>query len=200
LSLSAQLAHSFFSPLKGKTVTFLVDDRHANLLLARGIGLLSAVATRNLAIFDIDAFFSSNSDEILSALPPSVARSMRVYIPEPGSSVETEIVRLYSTDSEVFVIESLNTFYHLLSSSGVGSRSRKLAFAMASLSYLASTTGKSVLFVMYRRERVMRADKGGSISNLSDATVSVEATGSELLMKCEQGTAWPGGRFLLRLP
>jgi hypothetical protein len=94
----------------------------------------------------------------------------------------------------------LNTLYHLFSKSGVSSRSRKLAFAVTSLSFLAGTSGKAVLFIMYKREKTIRTGGGKSISDLSDATVSVEVTGSELLMNCKRGTAWPEGRFSLRIP
>ncbi|MGP8126024.1 MAG: hypothetical protein ACLQEQ_09240 [Nitrososphaerales archaeon] len=200
MSLSAQQARSFLAPFRGKTVTFLVDGRQANLSFVRSITSLTAMAARGLAIFDVDAFYSSNSDEILSALPLSAAKSTHIYLPEPGSSVETELPRLFRTESEVFMIESLNTLYHLFSSSDASLRSRKLAFAVVGLSYLARTTGKAGLLIMYRREKIMRAGGGGSISDLSDSTVSVEAVGSELLMKCERGTAWPEGRFSLRLP
>ena len=152
------------------------------------------------AIFDIDAFYSSNSDEILSALPASATGSTSVLVPEPGSRVETELPRLFRAESEVFIVDSLNTLYHLFSSSGVSSRSRKLAFAVASLSYLARTSGKAVLFTMYRREKTMRTGGDRSISDLSDTTVSIEVIGSGLLIKCKRGTAWPEGRFSLRIP
>ena len=195
-----QRAHSFFSPLKGKTVTFLVDDRRTNLLLARTITLLSSAAGRRLAVFDIDAFYSTNSTEILSALPKDAAQSIHIYVPKLGWSIETEVARLFSTESDVLLLESLNTIYHLFSSSGVSSRSRKLAFSMASLSYLARIGTKPVLLIMYRRERVVRTERGGSISNLSDATVAVEINTSGLLMKCKRGNAWPEERFSLRFP
>ena len=199
MSFSAQQADSFLGPLKGKTATFLVESRQDNLSLARCVAALAAQRASGCAIFDVDAFYSSNSDLILSALPPGAARAARVYVPEPGSSIEVELAELFRAESGVFVIDSLNTLYHLLSSSGASSRSRKFAFAVASLAYFARMGGKAVLFSMYRRERTMRTGGGRSISDLSDVTVSVEATGSELLMKCERGAAWPGGRFSLRL-
>jgi len=195
-----QLAHSFFSPLRGKVAVFLIDSKQANFSFVRSVTLLSAMTSRRLAVLDVDAFYSSNSDEILSALPFDAVMSTRVYVPEPGSSIETEIIKLFRTDSDVFLIESLNTVYHLFSSSGEGARSHKFAFAVRGLSYLAKATGKSGLLVMYRRERLTRTARGKSISDLSDLTFSVEVTGSGLLMKSEHGTAWPEGRFSLKLP
>ncbi|MGD0477221.1 MAG: hypothetical protein ABSB29_03515 [Nitrososphaerales archaeon] len=199
MSFGAQQAHSFLGPLKGKTATFLVESRQANLSFARSIVSLVAMTKSGCTILDIDAFYSSYSNEILSALPPNAARLTRVYVLEPGSSVETELPKLFMAESGVFIVDSLNTLCHLFSSSGVSSRSRKLAFAVASFSYLAKTSRKAVLFTMYRREKTMRTGGGRSISDLSDTTVSVEATGSELLMKCERGTAWPEGRFSLNI-
>jgi hypothetical protein len=197
MSFGAQQAHSFLGPLKGKTVTFLVESRRANLLFARSIVSLTAMTRSGCAIFDIDAFYSSNSNEILSVLPPNAANMTRVYVLEAGSSVETELPRLFTAESGVFIVDSLNTLYHLFSSSGVSSRSRKLAFVVASLSYLARTSGNAVLFTMYRREKTMRTGGSRSISDLSDTTISVEATDSRLLMKCERGTAWPERWFSL---
>jgi hypothetical protein len=195
MSLGAQREHSFFGPLRGKTGTFLIGSRQANLSFAKSVASLAAMTASGCAVFDIDAFYSSNSDEILSALPPIAGRSIHVYVPEPGSSVETELPTLFRAKSGVIIVDSLNTLYHLFSSSGVSSRSRKLAFAVASLSCFARTSGKAVLLTMYRREKTMRTGGGRSISDLSDTTVSVEATGSGLLMRCERGTAWPEGRF-----
>jgi len=199
MSISTQQAHSFFGPLKGRTTTFLVDGRQTNHSFVKSITTLTALTARSLAIFDVDAFYLSNSDEIMLDLPLSAAKSVHIYLPAPGSSVEAELPGFFKTGSEILMVESLNTLYHLLSQSGTISRSRKLAFTMVSLSYLARTNGKTCFFIMYRREKIMRAG-GGAISDLSDTTVSVETTGSGLLMKCERGTAWPGGRFALRLP
>jgi hypothetical protein len=199
MNLSAQKAHSFLEPLKGKATTFLVENRQTNLILAQGIATLAGTVADGCTIFDINALYSSNSEEILSTLPLSAVRLTYVRVPEPGSRIEAELPKLLRADSGVLIIDSLNTLYHLLSASDVGSRSRKLAFAVISLSYFARTSGKAVLFSMYRRERTMKTGGGRSIANLSDATVSVQAANSELLMKCERGTVWPGGVFSLRV-
>ncbi|MGD0395828.1 MAG: hypothetical protein ABSB26_02830 [Nitrososphaerales archaeon] len=199
MSFGEQQAYPFLGPLRGKTATFLVDSRQVNLSFAKTIVSLTVMTTSDCAIFDIDALYSSNSDEILSGLSLSAARSIHVFVPEPGSSIETELSGLFRALSGVIIVDSLNTLHHLFSSSGVSSRSRKLAFAMASLSYLARTSGKAVLFTMYRREKTMRSGGGKSISDLSDTTISVKGNGSGLLMKCERGTAWPAGMFSLRI-
>ncbi len=200
MSFSAQQARSFFGPLKGKTSIFLVDGREANLSFAQGVTALLDLTEDGCAILDVDAFYSSNSDLILARLPSNSARSTLVQVPEPGSSIEAEFPNLFGTSSRIIIVDSLNTLYHLLSFGDGSSRSRKLAFAVASLSYLARTDRRAVLLTMYRRERSMGTGGGRSISELSDLTVSVEVRDSMLLMKCERGTAWPEGRFSIQIP
>lgn len=200
MSFSAHETGSFFEPLKGKTSTFVVAGREANLSFARTVEFLLARTGDGATIFDLDAFYSSNADRIFGGLPGSAAKSTLVHVPEPGSKIETEFTRLFSAGSEVVIIDSLNSLYHLLSLADGSSRSRKLAFAVASLSYLARTDRRAVIFTMYRRERPARTGGGRSISDLSDVTSSVEVRNSELSMKCERGSAWPEGRFSIRIP
>jgi len=90
MSLGVEQARSFIEPLRGKTVTFLINDRQTNLSLTRGVSALVAMTARGCTIFDVDAFFSSNSDEILSSLSLNTARSFCIHVPEPLSNVESE--------------------------------------------------------------------------------------------------------------
>jgi len=200
MSLGVEEARSFIEPLRGKTVTILINDRQTNLSLMRGVSALVAMTARGCTIFDVDAFFSSNSDEILSSLSLDTVRSFCIHVPEPLSNIEAEFSKVFKTDSDVFVIQSLNTLYHLFQSSGMGSRTRKVAFAMACLSHFAKAGGRVVVVVMYGRDRVMKMGDGGSISDFSDATVLVENTPYGLSLKCERGMLWPEGEFHLRLP
>ncbi len=200
MSFSAEQSRSFLGPLKGKTTTFLLDGRNANLSFAHVALSMLARAGESCTIFDLDALYSSNSGQILGPLPITSTRSTTIFVPEPGSSIEREFSRIFATDSAVIIIDSLNTFHHLLSSEDGGSRSRKLSFAVASLSYIANTGRKAVIFTMYRREAFGRVGAGRSMSSLSEVTASVEFRGSELSIVCERGTAWPGGRFSVRIP
>ncbi len=195
MSFSAHQASSFFRPLRGKTSSFIIDGRESNLSFARTAASLLALTGDGCAILDLDAFYSSNSDRIFGTLPPAAAKFALIHVPEPDSSIETEFPKLFGTGSEVIIIDSLNSLYHLLSFDDGRSRSRKLAFAVASLTYLARTDRRAVIFTMYRRERQARTGGGRSISDLADLTISVEAHGSELSMKCERGSAWPEGSF-----
>jgi len=199
MSFSAEQARAFIRPLLGKTATFLLDGRSVNLSFARVVIGVVAKTGDSCEIFDLDALYSSNADVILKPLPAEYSDSMTIQIPEPGSSVERETSRVISTDSKVLVVDSMNTFHHLLSSEDGSSRSRKLSFAVASLSYIARTGAKAVIFTMYRREGFGRPRSGRSISRLSDVTASVEIRGSELSVRCERGTAWPDGRFSIRI-
>jgi len=200
LSFSEQRAQSFFDPLIGKTATFILESRQANLEFARTIVALLAKAEIPCVVFDLDAFYSSNADLIFKPLTGDVARSTVIRVPEPGSDVESEFARLFEVRPPVVMIDSLNSLYHLLSIEDSSSRSRKLNFAVASLSYLAKTNAKAVVLTMYRREGLQGPGSGRSISNLSDVTASVDVRGPELQIRCERGSAWAGGRLSIRSP
>jgi hypothetical protein len=184
----------------GRTTTFVLESRQANLEFARTIVALLAKAETPCAVFDLDAFYSSNADRIFKPLTGDVAHSTVIRVPEPGSEVEGELARLFEVRPPVLIIDSLNSLYHLLSVEDGSARSRKLNFAVASLSYLARTNAKAVVLTMYRREGLQGSGSGRSISSLSDVTASVEVRGPELQVVCERGTAWAGGRFSTRSP
>ncbi|HEV2225474.1 MAG TPA: hypothetical protein VGR56_01565 [Nitrososphaerales archaeon] len=184
----------------GKTTTFVLESRQDNLDFARTIVALLAKAEAPCAVFDLDAFYSSNADPIFKPLTGDTARSTVIRVPEPGSDVESEFARLFEVRPPVVIIDSLNTLYHLLSIEDGSVRSRKLNFAVASLSFLARTNAKAVVLTMYRREGIQGSGSGRSISSLSDVTASVEVTGPDLQVICERGTAWAGGRLPIRSP
>ncbi len=198
MSFSGWLAKSFFSPLAGKTATFLLDGRQANIEFARAV--VGFLAGDDCAILDLDAFYSSNADLILASLTAASASSTVIRVPEPGSDIDGELSRLFGARQKVIIIDSLNSLYHLLSQEDWSSRSRKLMFAVASLSYFARTNGKAVILTMYRREGFTRSGTGRSISGLSDLTAAVDVRGDELIVRSERGSAWPGGRFSMRSP
>lgn len=201
MNLGTEQARSFVEPLKGKTTTFLVDDRETNISLMRCMADVVATTGRGCTVLDIDAFFASNSNEIFSSLSSETARSICIHIPEPVSEIENEVSEVFKTGSEVFVLQNLNTLYHLFRSSGKGSGVRKVAFTIICLSHLTKASGKVGVVIMYGRERVMSTGGGGgSISDFSDAAVLVESTRSEVSLRCRRGTLWPGGEFYLRLP
>jgi hypothetical protein len=199
MSFSKQ-THSFFDPLVGKTTTFLLEGRQANLVFARTAVALMAQSGYDCAILDLDALYSSNSDKILASLSGEAAKSTTVRVPEPGSDIEEEFSELFNVKPKIIIVDSLNSFYHLLSIEDGSSRSRKLTFAVAGLSYVAKTNAKAIIFTMYVREGLARPGRGRSISGLSDLTASVEVRGPELTVRSERGLAWPGGRLSIRSP
>lgn len=200
MSVSRMESRGFFEALKGKAVTFILEGRQENLAFAKAVvGLMAAEGAR-CSIFDLDAFYASNSDRIFGALTEQEARGFTISVPEPDSRIEREFPRAFEGWNGTLVVDSLNSLYHLLSVEDAGSRSRKLSFAVASLSYAARTNSASVMITMYRREGLVRAGVGRSIAGFGDATVSVEVNRTNLVMKCERGTLWPGGRFSIRSP
>ncbi len=200
MSFSEHQAQGFLAPLLGKTATFVVEDRGANLSFARSVAFLLSQAGVACAVVDLDAFYSSNSDQILRGLGESIARATMIHVPKPGADTEIEFSMLFGAQQKVVVVDSLNSLYHLISLEDGSSRSRKISFAIASLSYFARTNGKAVILSAYRREGFTRGGTGRSISALSDATVSVEARGEEMMFRVERGSLWPGGSLSIRIP
>ena len=200
MSFSGQQAQSFISPLMGRTTTFLLGGRQVNLDFARALSGMVAGIKESLAILDLDAFYSSNADPIFRGLPEEFLRSTTVRVPPPGADIEAEFARIFTSGQRVVVVDSLNSLFHLIALDDGGSRSRKLTFSVSSLSYFAKTNGQAVILTMYRREGFVRSTTGRSISNLSDVTASVDTKGNELSVRCERGTAWPGGTFSTRIP
>jgi hypothetical protein len=199
MSLNDRNRPSFFTPLVGKTATFLMEGRQTNLDFSRTIAGLLAGASAPCAILDLDAFYSSNANLVLAPLS-GAAKSAVIIIPAPGADIEHEFSKLFRAGQEIIIIDSLNTLYHLISSGDGSSRGRKLSFALASLSYLAKTNGKTVVLSMYRREGLARSGTSRSISGLSDVTASVDVRGRDLTVRVERGSAWPGGRISIRVP
>jgi hypothetical protein len=199
MSFGGQQVQSFFGPLSGKTTTFLLDGRDTNLSFARTLlGLLARTGEPG-TVLDLDAFYSSNADIIFPSLPRALAESTSIRVPEPGTDIEGEVASLFGSTQKLLIVDSLNSLYHLISLEDGSSRSRKLSFAIAGLSYLARTSGKVVVVTMYRREGFTRSGPGRSISALSDVTASVEARGDGLIFRVERGQAWPGGRYSTRI-
>jgi hypothetical protein len=198
MSFSAREAQEFFAPLRGKTATFLLEDRLANFDFARSvIGLL--VQTPDTAeILDLDAFYASNADHIFRSFDSPATVTLRV--PEPGADIESEFAAMFEGNHEVIIIDSLNSFFHLIAQDDGSSRSRRLNFAIAGLVYLARTNAKAVILSMYRREGFTHWGTGRSISDLSDITASVDTRGRELLIRAERGSGWKGGAFSTRIP
>ncbi len=199
MSFRGQRAQAFFGPLKGKTAAFLLDGRQANLALARTMmGFLSG-EEGGCAVLDLDAFYVSNADRIFALLGGS-AKSSSVIVPPPGADTEAEFSKLFEARQQVLIIDSLNSLYHLISQEDSGFRTRKLTFAVASLSYFARTNGKVVILSMYRREGFLRPGTGRSLSTHSDVAASVDVRDGEITMRNERGSVWPGGRFSSRIP
>ena len=198
MSLSAREAQSFFAPLVGMTATFMLEDRLTNHAFARSVIGLLAKTQDTVEILDLDAFYASNADYIFGSRGSPTIATLRV--PEPGADIEEEFASIFEGNHKVVIIDSLNSFFHLISQDDGSSRSRKLNFAIAGLAYLARTDAKAVILSMYRREGFLRWRTGRSISALSDITASVDTKSQVLLIRAERGPGWEGGVFSTRIP
>jgi len=199
MSFSDQEPQSFFNPLMGRTTTFLLEGREANLGFASTIMALAARQGYSCAILDLDAFYSSNANLVLRPLA-GAPKPTTIRVPAPGSNIEEEFSLLFEVHQDIVVIDSLNSLYHLLSLEDGSSRTRKFTLSLASLSYFARTGNKAVLLSTYMREGFPRPVKGRLMTSLSDVTATVDIRGKELFIRTERGPAWPGGRFSIRTP
>jgi hypothetical protein len=200
MSFSGQQTQLFLAPLIGKTSTFVLEDRRANLGFARAVMMLLARNAIAPAIVDLDALYSSNSDQVFAPNGIPTSKETIIRVPEPGADIEGEFSTLFETQRNVIIIDSLNSFYHLISLDDGSSRGRKLTFAVASLSYFAKTNSRAVILTMYRREGFTRGGTGRSISALSELTASVDITGEKLTIRTERGLGWPSGTFSTQIP
>lgn len=198
MSFSTEKGRLFLGSLFGKTTTFLMEGRQANLGFARTVVEIVARESSSCAVLDLDALYSSNADSVFTwdGLP----EGSTVRVPPPGADIEAELSEIFRAPQRVVIIDSLNTLYHLLSVEDGSSKNRRLAFAVASLSYFSKNNAKAVFLSMYKRERFGRAGSGRAISWLSDITTSVSLLGSELVLTVERGQAWSGGELSTRIP
>lgn len=199
MSFSGGQRSPLLAPLAGRTATFLVEGRQANIRFARALMDSMARAGVPCVVLDLDALYSSNADLIFAGLSGDPAM-FTVKVPAPGSDIETEFASIFNARPNAIAIDSLNSLYHLISMEDGSSRGRKLMFALESLSQLARANGTPVTMSMYRREGLAKPGRGRSISSLSDVTASVEVRGSGLEIRAERGSAWPGGVFSTRIP
>ena len=169
----------------GRTATFVMDGRDANIRFART--LVESLAENGMTCFilDLDALYSSNSDLIFVGPQEGNARHS-IRVPPPGSDTEAEFSLLFAADHHAVVIDSLNSLYHLISEGNASTRGRKMSFALASLSQLARENSKAVILSMYRREGFSRSAKGRPISSLSDITASVRIEGGGIEISTER--------------
>jgi hypothetical protein len=199
LSLQPQES-AFLRPLERKTITFMFDDRGTNIAFACALASILARSRATCEVFDLDALYASNADRIFGKLPSEATSRIKLRVPEPGADIEAEFSHLFTSDCSHIIVDSLNSFYHLVSFEDGVYRGRKLSFAVAGLAYAAATRGGTAIMSMYRREGPPRTGTGASISGLADVTVGVRMVGRDLLLKTERGIAWSGGSYSIRIP
>ncbi|HKT22301.1 MAG TPA: hypothetical protein VJR06_06830, partial [Nitrososphaerales archaeon] len=114
MSFSEGEGDPLLAPLAGKTATFLLEGRGANIMFGRTLMSGIAKTEHQCAVFDLDAFYSSNADLIFEGIAGTRA-SLTLNVPAPGSDIESEFSSLFRAQEKVVVIDSLNTLYHLVS-------------------------------------------------------------------------------------
>lgn len=183
--------------MKGKTAAFRLIDRPSNLKLARALLGFLAREKGGCRLLDLDAFYSSNLENIAVGIDSEGLEGVEIMIPEPGSEVESFLASLFRTDDDKpILIDSVNSLYQLLSVRNPRSATRKFAFFVSALAGWARSSGKPVIASIYdRRPAIQRTSR--SLTDGFDITVSASMRDRELTLKCERGSAWRGGTFLL---
>jgi hypothetical protein len=188
------VAESFLNSLRGKAAVFLVADRATNLALAELFLLSFKVTETTGVVFDIDAFYASNSEVLVKRVPRVDSRTVQLRIPRIGASAEEVTSELLKRDSsEAVVVSNLNSLFHLFASNDQGSAGRKFAFLMALLSFTARTNNNNVLAIMYERERPIPTTRSRPFSRLGDSLILVKRVGNNLVLQSEDGAVWPSG-------
>lgn len=187
MSFGSKDPHSFLDQLKGRLVTFLVDDRASNLRLARFLVATLASSARPFCIFDVDAFYASNSD---SLAPLDQQASGELVVPDLEDRIGDVLVALAEAGSHLtLILDNLNSVLHIIDAEGQRSANRKLEFTLMLLSSIAKERGTSVLCVVYERQRA-GTKRARWLSGLGDARFRVTTEGKSLLV----GSLPGGGR------
>jgi hypothetical protein len=191
---------ALLGPLVGKTTAFLLSDRGSKLILARA--LLPHLVARGdgCRILDLDAFYSSNIEEIAGGVPRANMKRIELIVPGVGSDIEATIADLFGDGSDrALIIDSTNTLHQLLAQQNPRPSSREFAFTCAALSNWAGANSRVVVANTYEREPPIHRRIKMPFSRFFDITVSVSQRAGGLGLYCRRGDAWPGRSFFLSL-
>lgn len=182
--------------LKGKTVTFVVDDRQTNMLLARFFLSQTGATFR---VLDLDALYSSCADFILRGDSERGPDSAEICVPLPGAQVEPLLAAFLDSSGRYLIVDSVNTMNHILSLESRRARGRSLAFMMAAFAAYASAENACAILTMYQRGWPTPRE-GYQLHDMSDASVSVKAVEGGLLLTHMRGLAWADGVAFVSIP
>jgi hypothetical protein len=172
----------------------MVPDRISNLALGRLLLSSLEASGKTCTILDIDAFYSSNSDLLAKNVPLGQTENVLLYIPEVGAGAEDIVLRLFNERRpDSVIIDNLNSLFHLFSFDGRSSASRKFAFLMDLLSYLARSNNVGVMTTMYERERPVPRRRARSFSGIGDISLTVRHAQGWLTLRCDSCEGWPDG-------
>jgi hypothetical protein len=188
----------FLEPLAGKTAAFRLADRPSNIKFAIAILKLFGASRRGCRVLDLDAFYSSNLQTLVTSPSQESLSSTELTIPEPGSDVDGVLSDLFLTGyDKPLLIDSVNTLYQLISSRNPRAATRKFTFFVSALSSWARSNGGPALASIYDRRPEYYRKPSRSLADAFDVSVSVSTKDYGLAFKCERGTAWRGGTFFL---
>jgi hypothetical protein len=188
----------FLGPLEGKIVAFILKDRPSNLKLATAVFGLLAREKPGCRLLDLDAFYSSNLGSIAAGVSSENLERIQITMPEPGSEAEAFLPSLLRAgDDRPLIIDSVNSLYQLLSVRNPRSATRKFSFFISALAGWTRSNGRVVFASVYDRRPVMHRRTSRSLTDDFDVSIHASVGERGISLRCERGSAWRGGRFLI---
>jgi len=190
-------AFAFLRPLKGKSTTFIVANRNANLSASRFILTCLATLRIDAGLFDTSCCYGVNIRKLTDGLPSDFKqRSTISYITE-GLTYEESLTRMLLLESPAILIDDLNAILHLLSSHNRKSGIHRLSTFYHTLSYAARLNSLLVMGMVYKTGPGSAARSSQrSLSRISEVQVVTEArVGGDVTFRSDDVPEWPKDGF-----
>jgi hypothetical protein len=177
-----------------KFTVLLIDQRTINAHLGEFI-LRCACATRiKAAILDIDAFYASTTEQFVERLPERCLNDVTLHVPDLNKDIGRWVVEqfLRKNEERLFLIDNLNSLYHLLSADDSESTNRRLTLMISFLSFISRTNDFSTVSILYREGAPTERSLVGSRSLMraGDMTAYVTVQDGEIRFRNIRGNAW----------
>lgn len=198
---SLKQTNSFLAPLKRKTTALVVEDRETNLKLAQFLLSLASLLKWKVLVLDTDAFYTANITKIFEGLPENQRRGVSIRIPNDESGLDEWMVKSVFAEYNLLIVDDMNALHHLLDSLKKRSGSRTLHFIERILSYVARSENRTAILTSYKNivRSAPREKSRRSLSRQGDLVVSVALHDFFIRFKCDQGRAWTGNAFSVRI-
>lgn len=190
---SPKQAYAFLTPLKNKSSAFIVQDRRANLFVARfALSCLATLRMRTL-ILDTNCFYGTNVEILANGLPEKYLRDTKI-ITISNHLLERSLAELTTKETRVLIIDDMNALRSLLSRESRNSSIHKLFLLIRVLSYEARVNNLLILTTVYKNANT-QSNLKRSLSSSADLQITTEVHSPSLTFNCDSIENWPGNKF-----